>query len=169
MSTESTSHRRKVLQGSASNIGRVVLAMSIALVLPPLMVHRLAPAEYSAWVLILQCAAYVNLLELGLQTAVGKFVAQYDTVGDLESTGRTLSSSVVLLCASAAVGILGVGALAWKAGGLFHGTPPNLITPLRYGILIVGVSTGVALPFSPFMAAFTGLQRYGIPTVISFA
>jgi O-antigen/teichoic acid export membrane protein len=169
MSTDSTSHRRKVLQGSASNIGRVVLAMSIALVLPPLLVHRLAPAEYGAWVLILQCAAYVNLLELGLQTAVGKFVAQYDAVGDIQNTGRTLSSSVVLLCASAGIGIVVVGVLALKAGVLFHGTPPDLANTLRSGILIVGISTGLALPFTPFIAAFTGLQRYAVPTLISFA
>ena len=66
---------RKILQGSASNIARVVLSMVVALVLPPLLVHRMEPAEYGAWVLILQCSAYVNLLDFGLQTAVAKYVA----------------------------------------------------------------------------------------------
>ena len=32
---------------------RVLLSMLVSLVLPPFLVHRLAPAEYSAWVLIL--------------------------------------------------------------------------------------------------------------------
>lgn len=169
MPNDSITHRRKILQGSASNIGRVVLSMSIALVLPPLLVHRLAPDEYSAWVLILQCSAYVSLLELGLQTAVAKFVAQYDAAGDLESTGRTLSSSLVLLCISASVGLLVVAVLAWKASSLFHGIPHSLLHSLRSGILIVGVSTGIALPFTPFVAAFTGLQRYGVPTVLAFS
>ena len=44
--------------------------MLVALALPPLLVHHMASVEYSAWVLILQCSAYINLLDLGLQTAV---------------------------------------------------------------------------------------------------
>ena len=35
------------------------------------------------------------------------------------------------------------------------------------GILAIGLSTVVALPFGPFLAVFTGLQRYGFPTVLS--
>jgi O-antigen/teichoic acid export membrane protein len=76
------SHKRKVLQGSASNLVRVLLSMLVSLVLPPFLVHRMAPTEYSAWVLILQLSAYVNLLDFGLQTAIGKFVAEYDASGD---------------------------------------------------------------------------------------
>ena len=71
------SHKRKILHGSASNILRVTLSLLVSLVLPPFLVHRMSTAEYSAWVLILQVSAYVGLLDLGLQTAVGKFVAEY--------------------------------------------------------------------------------------------
>ncbi len=92
---------RKILQGSASNIGRVVLSMVVALVLPPLLVHRMEPAEYAAWVLILQCSAYISLLDFGLQTAVAKFVAEYDALDDRAMSGRILSSSVAILCISA--------------------------------------------------------------------
>ena len=66
--------------------------MLVALVLPPLLVHRLTPAEYSAWVLILQCAAYVNLLDLGLQTAVGKYIAAHDALSDRSATEKILST-----------------------------------------------------------------------------
>jgi hypothetical protein len=47
----------------------------------------MAPAEYCAWVLILQCSAYVNLLDLGLQTATGKFVAEYNALDDRLASG----------------------------------------------------------------------------------
>jgi hypothetical protein len=48
----------------------------------------MARAEYCAWVLILQCSAYVNLLDLGLQTATGKFVAEYNALDDRLASGR---------------------------------------------------------------------------------
>ena len=98
------SHRLKILQGSASNIMRVALSMLVALVLPPLLVHRMSPAEYGAWVLILQCSAYVSLLDLSLQTAIGKFVAEYDALGDRTASSRILSSSFAILCVSALFG-----------------------------------------------------------------
>src|SRR5580700_4528434 len=107
------SHRRKILQGSASNMARVLLSMLVAMVLPPLLVHRLAPAQYSAWVLILQVSAYINLLDVGLQTAVGKFVAEFDSAGDRISSGRILSSSFVILCLTASIGAVAIAFIAW--------------------------------------------------------
>src|ERR1700761_9255112 len=78
------SNKRRVLQGSASNVVRLVLSMLVSLVLPPFLVHHMPPAEYSAWVLILQLSTYVGLLDLGMQTAIGKFVAEYDAAQDHE-------------------------------------------------------------------------------------
>jgi O-antigen/teichoic acid export membrane protein len=161
------SHKVKIIKGSASNLVRVVLSMLVALVLPRLLVHRLSPAEYSAWVLILQISAYISLLDLGLQTAVGKLVAEYDAVGDRFACSRTLSSSVSILCASAAVGAVIVALVAWQVPQLFHQMPAGLIGDVRGGILLVGMSSVIALPFGAFLAAFTGLQAYGFPTVLA--
>jgi O-antigen/teichoic acid export membrane protein len=161
------SQKRKILQGSASNMARVVLSMAVALVLPPLLVHRMAPAEYSAWVLILQCSSYVNLLDLGLQTAISKFVAEYDALDDRPASSRILSSSFAILCVSALIGALGIAIVAWRVPQLFHQMPTALIGNLREGILVVGLSTVLALPFSAFSAAFTGLQKYGFPTALA--
>jgi O-antigen/teichoic acid export membrane protein len=141
--------------------------MLVALVLPPLLVHRMSPAEYSAWVLILQTSAYINLLDLGLQTAIGKFVAEYDAQGDRLASSRILSSSFAILCVSAFVGAVAIAIVAWRVPQLFHQMPAALIGDVREGILVVGLSAVLALPFGTFLAAFTGLQRYGFPTAFA--
>ena len=143
--------------------------MLVALVLPPLLVHRMAPAEYSAWVLILQCSAYINLLDLGLQTAIGKFVAEFDAVDDRTASSRILTNSFALLCVSASIGAAVIAIISWRVPQLFHQVPYTLIGNLRQGILVVGLSTVLALPFGAFLAAFTGLQRYGFPTVLALS
>ncbi len=163
------SHTRKILQGSASNVGRVILSMLIALVLPPLLVHRMAPAEYSAWVLILQCSAYINLLDLGLQTAIGKFVAEYDAADDRMGSSRILSTSFAILWVSALFGALGIVFVTWRVPQLFRQMPSSLVGEVRIGILVVGLSAVMALPFSAFLATFTGLQRYGFPAILAMA
>jgi O-antigen/teichoic acid export membrane protein len=143
--------------------------MLVAMVLPPLLVHRMVPAEYSAWVLILQTTAYINMLDLGLQTAISKFVAQYDATGDRASTGRILSTSLAILCATALIGALVIAFITWQVPQLFKQMPTGLVGELRQGILVVGLSVALALPFNAFLAAFTGLQKYGFPTFLALS
>jgi O-antigen/teichoic acid export membrane protein len=162
-------HKRYILQGSASNLARAALAMMVALVLPPLLVHRLTPAEYGAWLLILQCSTYINLLDLGLQTAISKFVAEYAAIPDRTACSRIISSSFAILCVSGLFGALGIALVTWRVPELFHQMPVSLVPALRDGILAVGLSTAIALPFNAFIAVFTGLQRYGFPTVLALA
>ena len=67
---------------SLARVAVVALVALVALVLPAYLTHHLPVKTYAAWVLILQLAAYVSYLDLGIQTAVAKFVAEYDARGD---------------------------------------------------------------------------------------
>jgi O-antigen/teichoic acid export membrane protein len=161
------SHKRKVLQGSASNMVRVLLSMLVSLVLPPFLVHRMPPSEYSAWVLILQLSAYVNLLDFGLQTAIGKFVAEYDATGDRAASRGVVSTSFTILAGAAAIACAVLGGMVWSVPKLFHQMPTALVPEVRIALLAVGLSTAVALPFNTFLSTFVGLQQYVFPTAIA--
>ena len=161
------SHKRKVLQGSASNLARVLLSMLVSLVLPPFLVHRMAAAEYSAWVLILQLSAYVSLLDFGLQTAIGKFVAEYDAKGDGEASHRLISTSFTILAIAAAIASAVLGGMVWAVPKVFHQMPGALVPQVRIALLLVGLSTALALPFGTFVSTFTGLQQYVFPTIVA--
>jgi O-antigen/teichoic acid export membrane protein len=161
------SHKRKILQGSASNVIRVLLSMLVSLVLPPFLVHRMPTAEYSAWVLILNLSAYVGLLDFGLQTAVGKFVAEYDARGDQEASHHLASTSFTILAAAASVAGVAIAIMVIAVPHLFHQMPASLVPQVRLALLAVGLSTAIALPFGAFSAIFTGLQQYVFPTVVA--
>lgn len=148
---------------------RVLLSMLVSLVLPPFLVHRLSAAEYSAWVLILQLSAYVSLLDFGLQTAIGKFVAEHDATGDGEASHHLVSTSFTILATAALIASLGVMAMAAHVSTLFHQMPETLVPKVRLGVIAMGLSAAFALPFSAFASIFTGLQRYAFPTVVAVA
>ena len=123
------SRKRKVLQGSASNLVRLVLSMLVSLVLPPFLVRRMDHPEYSAWVLILQLSAYVNLLDLGTQTAIGKFVAEFDASGDKEASHGLVSTPFTILAGAAGClwrragdGVDGAEAVSSNAGISYAGS-----------------------------------------------
>jgi O-antigen/teichoic acid export membrane protein len=159
------SHKRKVLQGSASNLVRLLLSMLVSLVLPPFLVHRMAPAEYSAWVLILQLSGYVNLLDLGLQTAIGKFVAEYEASGNREASHSIVSTSFTILAGAALIACTAVVVMTWSVPKLFHQMPPALMPEVRIALAAVGFSSALALPFNSFGSTFVGLQQYLFPTI----
>ena len=161
------SRKRKVLHGSASNMLRVLLSMLVSLVLPPFLVHRLSTAEYSAWVLILQLSGYVSMLDLGLQTAVGKFIAEHSALDDRATSTRVLSTSFTILSLTALLGAVIIAIMTWCVPQLFHQMPLALVRSVREGLLAVGLSVAFALPFGVFAAAFTGLQEYSFPTVLA--
>jgi len=146
---------------------RVLLSMLVSLVLPPFLVHRMVPAEYSAWVLILQLSGYVYMLDLGMQAAIGKFVAEYDAKSDRDSSHQLISTSFTILSAAAALGSAAVAVMVWSVPQLFHQMPAALVPQVRIALLAVGLSTAVTLPFGVFLSVFTGLQQYVFPTIVA--
>ena len=158
--------KRRILQGSASNLTRVILGMLISLVLPHFLVQHLGTAEYSAWVLILQLSAYVNFLDLGLETAIGKFVAEYNAAGNRIVARKTVSTAFTVMVGAAIIGALAIFGMVWQVPRLFTQMPGALVGNVRCGLMAVGMSVAFALPFGVFLATFTGLQEYGFPTVL---
>jgi O-antigen/teichoic acid export membrane protein len=161
------SHKRKVLQGSASNLVRVLLSMLVSLVLPPFLVHHMTKPEYSAWVLILQLSAYIYLLDFGLQTAIGKYVAEYDANGERDASHHLVSTSFTLLALAAAIACVAIAVMVLSVPLIFDQMPAALVPQVRIALLAVGLSAAVALPFGTFSATFTGLQQYVFPTIVA--
>jgi len=145
----------------------MVAVSVVALVLPAYLTHHLPVTTYAAWVLILQLAAYVSYLDLGIQTAVSKFVAEYDAKGDESGAGRHASAGFALTLLA---GILGVGltlVLAWQVPRLFSSMPANLYHDVRVSVMLVGSSLSFGLVCAVYSAVFLGLQRYWIPMTIA--
>ena len=150
-----------------ASLARVVAVSLVALVLPAYLTHRLPVTTYAAWVLILQLAAYVSYLDLGIQTGVSKFVAEYSARGDYEGAGRHASAGLVFMTLA---GMLGLGltvVLAGQVPKLFASMPANLYHEVRISLLLVGSSLSFGLVCAVYSAVFLGLQRYWVPMTIS--
>lgn len=151
----------------AASLVRTIAVSLVALVLPAYLTHRLPVATYSAWVLILQLAAYVSYLDLGIQTGVSKFVAEFDARGDIEAAGHHASAGLLLMIGGGTLGLALTGLLAWKVPDLFATMPANLYGDVRASLLLVGSSLAFGLVCAVYSAVFLGLQRYWIPTTIT--
>src|SRR5882724_4504891 len=118
-----------------ASLVRVVVVSLVALVLPAYLTHHLPVDTYAAWVLILQLAAYVSYLDLGIQTAVSKFVAEFDAKGDHAGAGRHASAGLALMLLAGMLGVCLTLVLAWQVPQLFHTMPASLYHEVRIGVI----------------------------------
>ena len=156
-----------ISRNMAASLARVLAVSVVAIALPAYLTHRLPVATYAAWVLILQLAAYVSYLDLGVQTAVSKFVAEYEAKGDRNGAGRHASAGLAFMLLAGTLGLIVTLVLAWQVPRLFHGMPANLYHDVRVSVILVGSSLSFGLVCAVYGAIFLGLQRYWVPMTIS--
>ncbi|HEY1801712.1 MAG TPA: polysaccharide biosynthesis C-terminal domain-containing protein [Terriglobales bacterium] len=152
-----------------ASLVRVMVVSLVALVLPAYLTHHLPVTTYAAWILILEMGAYISYLDLGVQTAVSKFVAEYDANQDHHGAGQHASAGLVLMLLAGILGVVLTCVLAWQVPRLFSAMPANLYRDVRISVLLIGFSLSFGLVCAAYSAVFLGLQHYWIPMTITIA
>jgi O-antigen/teichoic acid export membrane protein len=158
--------RLTLVKNAFANLCRGGAAALVVLLLPPFLTRILSKDAYGTWLLILQLSTYVGFLDFGIQTAVGRYVAYYNELGDTKQRDSIVSTSLLILTAVGTVAIVGISLLSWQLPNLFKDMPNALHQDARIALLSVGGSLAIALPFNVFGAIFIGLQQYNVPAWI---
>jgi O-antigen/teichoic acid export membrane protein len=155
-----------LLKNAVANVVRGSAAALVAVFLPPFLTRAMPSDAFGAWSLVLQLSAFVGYLDFGIQTAIGRFIAHTGESGDTEQRDRIVSTSMAVLAAAGALGILGSVGLASLMPHFFHQVPQVLLGDSRLALVLVGSSLAVGLPCSLFNGIFVGLQRYEVPAAV---
>jgi len=166
MTRSNRSLERTVLKNASANLVRLAGSGILALLLPPFLVRLLPTATYSAWALLLQITLYVGFLDFGIQTAVARFVAHADELGDSELRDGIVSTAYFLLAGAAAFACLLTFVLAWQLPHVFKAMPVALSGQARIALLLMGGSFALGLPVSVIHSLFIGQQRNEIPACL---
>jgi O-antigen/teichoic acid export membrane protein len=156
----------RIVKNAFANICRIGVGALVSLAVPPLLIGILSKETYNTWLLILQLSAYVSFLEFGIQTAVGRYVAHHNELGEFRQRDSIVSTALAILTGLSLVAIIGVTLLAGQLPHLFVEMPVELHQDAQLALLCVGSSLAIALPFSVFGGIFIGLQRYDVPAWI---
>lgn len=158
---------RTIIKNAAANVVSGGAAAILAVALPPFLVRLLPPAVFGAWALVLDVAALANLLRYGLQTAVGKYLAEAYELRQVERCDQLVNAALALLAGLGALAFLAVVVVAWQFGRWFHQVPAGLVPDARIALLLVGTTLALGLPFAVFGGIFTGQQRFEFPAGIN--
>jgi O-antigen/teichoic acid export membrane protein len=124
--------------------GLVVLAASTGL-LTPIMVHHLGAVDYGVWVLASSILDYYGLLDLGMRSAMFRYVSLFRGGSQREEVDRTFSSALLLVIGTAVlICLLSVG-IAYLLPRFTHveGITPRMFSWLLF---LLGVSIAVMFP-----------------------
>lgn len=142
-----------------ANLGRLFVAGIVAILLPAYLARHMQRDIFNTWTLVIQVGSFVGFLEIGIQTAVSKFVAEHHATGNLREASRILTNATVILTATGFVGLVAMCLISCFLKKILPGVSPNLLHPAQVGILLYGGSLAISLPASAFAGVFLGLQR----------
>ncbi len=149
----------------AFNVSMNWAAMAVSMVVPffltPFVVRHLGATAYGIWILAVSTVSYLNLLDLGLRSAVIRFVSKataQERLGDATSAiGAALWFRLIV---AAAVSVLSI-CLSLAFPHLFK-IPQNLQHAGQITVLLCALGVGITLVSGVFGAVLAAINRFDI-------
>jgi O-antigen/teichoic acid export membrane protein len=154
-------HWRTIFRNIFSNWAGYVVTAVIGFLLSPFIVHSLGATGYGLWTLVLSLTGYFGLLDLGIRSSVGRFVARYLALNDHHSANRTLSTAFCILSSGGAIALVATIVIVKFFFHSFH-VDPQFETPAKTALLITGLTMSCALPLGVLSSLLVALERYDI-------
>ncbi len=149
----------------AFNVSMNWAAMAVSMVVPffltPFVVRHLGPTAYGIWILAVSTVSYLNLLDLGLRSAVIRFVSKataQERLGDATSAiGAALWFRLIV---AAGVSVLSI-CLSLAFPHLFK-IPQDLQHAGQITVLLCALGVGITLVSGVFGAVLAAINRFDI-------
>jgi O-antigen/teichoic acid export membrane protein len=155
------------LRNIVSNWLGYIVASVVAIFLAPFLVHHLGNTGYGIWTLVLSITGYFGLLDFGIRSSVGRFVARYVALGQPENVNRTISNAMALLGCGSLLTLAATGAMSF-AIRWFH-VSAGMQPAARAALLLAGLNIAFALPMGVFSGVLIALERYDVLSKASIA
>jgi O-antigen/teichoic acid export membrane protein len=169
LGVKQTSLSSKMVRGVIFSLIRKIVAGPLFLLLIPFTMHKVGPAGYGAWALLMTVISVGGFLDWGLGESVIKHVAEYNGKKDLELMQRLLNTSFALYALIATLTVCLLGFCShFIVKQLFHGPSSEMIgrvLPL-WPLLLITVAADILA--RPFGSVINGLQRIDLTNVLLF-
>ena len=155
----------RAMRNVLANWTGYVVGLIVSFFLTPLLVHHLGPASYGVWTLLVSLTAYLGLLDLGIRSAVTRYVARSESRGEPAVSAEIAAAAIGILGPLAGAALLASIALGWLAPSLFHVAEVSRATTATIGGL-VGAATALTLMSGALGGVIVGLQRFDLIFVV---
>jgi O-antigen/teichoic acid export membrane protein len=154
----------------ALNVMMNWIAMAVSMVVPffltPFVIRSLGVAAYGVWILAVSTVSYLNILDLGLRSAIIRFVSKAEAQGKPEDATAAIGAALwVRIIISAGVAVLSV-ILAIVFPHLFK-VPSGMQQAAQITVLMCALSVAITLVSGVFGAVLAAIHRFDVLSSIS--
>ena len=139
----------------------MIIRVVSAMVITPLLLARLGKEGYGVWMLVGQVVAYLAILDLGVGSSVGRFVAKYNANGDHRNTSRIINSAIFLFSVSAIL-IVVTTLILWPNFSKFFSLSVEYFNIGKWLILLTGLGVALGFPLRIGQGVLEGTHNFHI-------
>lgn len=148
-----------------SNWGGFLFTAVVSFFLAPYIVAKLGATSYGVWALIGSLVGYLGLLDLGVRSAVTKFIASYHSAGNHNSASDIKSAALLIFTVSGLLAVILAAGISPFAERIFL-IPPELEETAQAIIVISGANIGVALIAGVYGGILSARHRFDLLNMI---
>ncbi len=157
--------RRHAAISAASNYAGQLITLGVWFMLTPFMIPRLGQTQYGLWVLVASFVAYGNLANLGISSAIVKYVAEYRARGESETASQLVATALCIYCALGFILVVISLILAPIIPHIINVPVAERGATSRL-VVITAIGVAVQLPASAASSVLSGLGRFDIMNLI---
>jgi O-antigen/teichoic acid export membrane protein len=158
--THVTSTGARLVRGSALNVLTLIASVAVSFFLMPFLIHALGDRWYGMWALVGSITSYYALLDLGLTSAVNRYLARAFAREEKTDVNAVIVTALAIFGGiGASVLLVSVG-VALGAGWFLHDPAEALV--FRQVVVILGADVALAFPFAVFNAALMAHYRFDV-------
>jgi O-antigen/teichoic acid export membrane protein len=156
----------------ARNVIMNWISMAVGMVVPfflaPFVIRHLGTTAYGIWILAVSTVSYLNLLDMGLRSAVVRFVSKAQAQDKLDEATNVIGATLWFRSLLAGgVAVLSV-ALAFAFPHLFK-IPPDLQRAGQITVLLCALGVAVSLVSGVFGAVLAAIHRFDVLSTLTMA
>lgn len=158
---KSTEKRTSLKQGALLNWLSLGLNFGVSFMLTPIIIHKLGSAGFGMWALIQSFSGYYGLVNLGLASALQRFVSRDLALGDQASLQQTVGTAIGFFAATGSVVLLAAAILHGPAADFFA-VPAN--EAAAFGATLMLCAGAVVADFfgALITTLFTARERFDL-------
>ena len=169
MNTAGSSSRlaRRTIDNAVFNTLSWAVPAILSFLILPFIVRSLGPDAYGILTLVLTVIGYFAFLDLGLGTAVVKYVAEYSSGGDRETMNQLIGTIFLVLLVLGGVGACVLMLIAQPLAASVLKVPPHLVRAAYISFCIGSPGFFFTVLLSFLSAIPNGLNRYDVTSMMS--
>lgn len=150
---------KKLFLNSLSGTALYLTSIVAAFIISPILIKSLGNRDYGLWELVMSVIGYMGLLDLGVGTALVRFVAVADGKQDRDDLQQTISTAFMFFLIVGLFALLVFSILGYSPH-VIAGADTKGIANLGTVFFLLGLNAGLQFPLQVFIATLMGLQRH---------